>query len=99
MPKPTSDELAALVDCSVFATTYSFRETKKHVKNRIQKGGEGVVSSILLTYTERSGLWKQASSHPAPLQRLVQNEETYTQSVLRNIIFGIVGDLDVVDHW
>lgn len=99
MPKPTADELAILVDCSIFAATHSYQETKKHVKNRIQKETEGVVTSILLPFTERPGLWKQVSSHPAPSQFLAQNEDTYTQNVVRNIIFGIVGDLDVVDHW
>ncbi|KAF9211241.1 hypothetical protein BGZ59_008362 [Podila verticillata] len=99
MPKPTADELAILVDCSIFAATHSYQETKKHVKNRIQKETEGVVTSILLPFTERPGLWKQVSSHPAPSQFLAQNEDTYTQNVVRNVIFGIVGDLDVVDHW
>ncbi|KAK3842539.1 MAG: hypothetical protein J3R72DRAFT_127754 [Linnemannia gamsii] len=99
VPKPTAGELAVLADCSIFASTHSYQETKKHVKNTIQKEEEGIVTSILLLYTERPGLWKQVSSHPTPSQFLGQNEDTYTQSVVRNIILSIVGDLDVVDHW
>ncbi|KAF8944065.1 hypothetical protein BGZ47_004696 [Haplosporangium gracile] len=46
-----------------------------------------------------TSLWKQVSSRPASLPSLPQNEDTYTQSIVKDIIFGIVRDLDVVDHW
>ncbi|KAG0376254.1 hypothetical protein BGX24_008024 [Mortierella sp. AD032] len=63
-------------------------------RNNLKKQSEITDVSALLP-----GLWKQVSSHPTPWQFLGQNEDTYTQSVVRNIILGIVGDLDVVDHW
>ncbi|KAF9197749.1 hypothetical protein BGZ49_001672 [Haplosporangium sp. Z 27] len=44
-------------------------------------------------------LWQQSNSHPAPLTLLTQNEDTFTQGVVRNIILSIVNDLEVVDHW
>ncbi|KAF9177035.1 hypothetical protein BGZ51_009279 [Haplosporangium sp. Z 767] len=99
LPKPTACETALLMDFSIFAATHSYQEAKRHLRNRIQEKEDCIVTAVLLPYTERPGLWKQVSSHPASLPSLAQNEDTYTQSVVKSIIFGIIGDLDVVDHW
>ncbi|KAF8923534.1 hypothetical protein BGZ58_002832, partial [Dissophora ornata] len=99
VPKPTTSEIELFMDFSIFAATHSYQQSKRHIRNRIQGKEDCIVIAVLLSYTERPGLWKQVSSHPASLPSLPQNEDTYTQSIVKNIIFGIVGDLDVVDHW
>ncbi|KAG0260528.1 hypothetical protein BG011_001849, partial [Mortierella polycephala] len=99
VPKPTTSEIVLFMDFSIFAATHSYQEAKRHLRNRIQEKEDCIVTAVLLSYTERPGLWKQVSSHPASLPSLPQNEDTYTQSIVKSIIFGIVGDLDVVDHW
>ncbi|KAG0257272.1 hypothetical protein BGZ95_005292 [Linnemannia exigua] len=99
VPKPTTSEIALFMDFSIFAATHSYQEAKRDLRKRIQEKEDCIVTAVLLSYTERPGLWKQVSSHPASLSSLSQNEDTYTQSIVKNIIFGIVGDLDVVDHW
>ncbi|KAF9090939.1 hypothetical protein BGX27_002115, partial [Mortierella sp. AM989] len=47
----------------------------------------------------RPYLWLQTTSSSTPSSILAQNKDTYTQGVVRNIILGLVGDLEVVDHW
>ncbi|KAF9098110.1 hypothetical protein BGX27_000869 [Mortierella sp. AM989] len=61
--------------------------------------GESLVGDILRNYTERSSLWQQSSSYPNFPLSLAQNEDTYTQAVVKNIIFSLIGDLEVLDHW
>ncbi|KAG0373685.1 hypothetical protein BGX24_011389 [Mortierella sp. AD032] len=99
VPKPTTSEIALFMEFTIFTATHSYQEAKRYLRTRIQEKDDCIVTAVLRSYTERPGLWKQASSHPASLPSLPQNEDTYTQSVVKNIIFGIVGDLDVVDHW
>ncbi|KAF9167217.1 hypothetical protein DFQ26_005330 [Actinomortierella ambigua] len=79
----------------LFVEGTNVSETLMGARRKIlQKQSEIVDASDLLP-----GLWNQASSYPAPSRLLVQNEDTYTQSVVKSIVFGIVGDLDVIDHW
>ncbi|KAF9416475.1 hypothetical protein BGZ76_004660 [Entomortierella beljakovae] len=98
-PTPPAKEMMLVIDCSVFAATHTYQETMKYVRSKVLGNEESLVISILSHYTERPGLWKQISSHPSIAPPLIQNEDSYTQSVVKNIIFGIIGDLDVIDHW
>ncbi|KAF9110289.1 hypothetical protein BGX27_006568 [Mortierella sp. AM989] len=97
--KPTTSAITLFMDFSIFAATHPYQEAKRHLRNRIQGKEDCIVTAVPLSYTERPDLWKQVSSHPASLPSLPQNEDAYIQSVVKSIIFGIVGDLDVVDHW
>ncbi|KAI8599563.1 hypothetical protein EDD21DRAFT_445262 [Dissophora ornata] len=38
-------------------------------------------------------LWQNASRHS------LENEDTYTEMVVKSIVFGVLGDLDSADHW
>ncbi|KAK3813905.1 MAG: hypothetical protein J3Q66DRAFT_402489 [Benniella sp.] len=96
-PRVTPKEQVLLCDCAEFASKNSFSETKKHGKNRA-KGGY-IISTFLRQYTERPWLWSQPTSFPPPPPLLKQNEDTYTQGMIKSIIFSIVEDLNVVDHW
>ncbi|KAG0360732.1 hypothetical protein BGZ54_009408 [Gamsiella multidivaricata] len=99
LPTPSDRELKLLFDCSVFAASHTFQGTRRHIRNKVQTEGESLAANILRYYTERPSLWQQSTSYPIPPRSLAQNEDTYTQAIMKNIIFGVVGDLDVLDHW
>ncbi|KAI7818890.1 hypothetical protein BC939DRAFT_277242 [Gamsiella multidivaricata] len=99
LPTPPDREMKLLLDCSVFAASHSFQETKRHIRNKIQTEGESLVTDILRHYTERPYLWQHSTSYPIPPPSLTQNEDTYTQAIVKNIILGVVGDLELSDHW
>ncbi|KAI1297564.1 hypothetical protein EDD11_007037, partial [Mortierella claussenii] len=99
IPMLSCGEMKMICDCAAFAATHSFPDTKRHVQDKIRTEGENLAATILHHYTERPSLWRQSTSYPTPSSLLAQNEDTYTQGVVRNIILGIVGDLEVVDHW
>ena len=100
IPTVSDEEKKLLFDCSEFAASHSFLDSKKHVRNKIQTEGESLAGDLLRHYTERSNLWQQCTSYPMPsLSLLAQNEDTYTQAIAKGIIFGVVGDLDLLDHW
>jgi hypothetical protein len=99
VPKPTASEMVLLMEFSIFAATHSYQEARRHLRKMTQRSEDCVVAAILHNCSERPGLWKQVSSYPASLSPMSQNEDTYTQSLVKCIIFGIVEDLDIVDHW
>ncbi|KAF9961534.1 hypothetical protein BGZ72_003372 [Mortierella alpina] len=98
LPRPTTSEMELIADFSIFASSHSYQESKRHLRNKIREKEDSIASAILLSYTVRPGLWQQNSSHPASMSSLSQNEDTHTQSIVKSIIFGIIRDLDVVDH-
>lgn len=91
--------MTLLKEFSIFAATHSYQEARRHLGNRIKEEGDCIVAAVLLSYREAPTLWKQPSSHLASPSSLPQNEDTYTQSVVKSVILGMVKVLDVVDHW
>ncbi|KAF9950800.1 hypothetical protein BGZ70_001228, partial [Mortierella alpina] len=61
--------------------------------------GECVAAVVLRHLTERPYLWLQSASSPIPSSILAQNENLFMRGVVRNVILGLVGDPEVVDHW
>jgi len=54
---------------------------------------------LMSHYSQRPNLWLQSSSHPTPPPSPAQNEDTYTQAIVKGVIFGVVSDLELMDHW
>ncbi|KAF9970154.1 hypothetical protein BGZ65_011352, partial [Modicella reniformis] len=98
LPIPSESERRLLSDCSVFAASHSFQDTKTFVRDKIQTGGKSITAEILRSYTERPNLWLHNTSYPTPPPTLVQNEDSYTQAIVKCIIFGVVNDLELLDH-
>ncbi|KAF9180559.1 hypothetical protein BGZ49_004985, partial [Haplosporangium sp. Z 27] len=90
VPDASIEEMLLLSTCSIFAANHSFLETKHHFRDI---AGQTIIGEILKAYTTRPGLWQGDSHHS------LENEDTYTESVVKNIIFGVFGDLDAADHW
>ncbi|KAF9090488.1 hypothetical protein BGX27_002235, partial [Mortierella sp. AM989] len=99
-PAPSKEDLTLLNDCSMFAAMHSFQDTKRHVRNKVAFMEQSLVGDILRNYTENASLWQQSSSYPgARSLPLKQNEDTYTQDVVRNIIVSLISDMEMLDHW
>ncbi|KAF9578997.1 hypothetical protein BGW38_004934 [Lunasporangiospora selenospora] len=69
------------------------------VSDLLNQTEEGLVVDLLCHYSQRSSLWLQSASYPTPPSTLVQNEDTYTQAIVKGIIFSVVCDLELLDHW
>ncbi|CAO3571024.1 unnamed protein product [Mortierella alpina] len=70
--------------------------TSLHVRSKIATDEESLAATILHHYTERPYLWQQSTLYPVPSSSLAQNEDTYTQAIVKGIIFGVVGDLELL---
>ncbi|KAF8926974.1 hypothetical protein BGZ47_002430 [Haplosporangium gracile] len=69
-------------------------------RNILKKQSEIVGVSDLLTINFIFDAEFLRKHLPATIsESLLNNEDTYTQSLVKCIIFGIVEDLDIVDHW
>ncbi|KAF9422050.1 hypothetical protein BGZ76_003828 [Entomortierella beljakovae] len=90
IPTVSKDEMLLLSKCSIFAARHTFLETKRYFRD---VAGETMMGEVLKAYTTRPGLWQDESHHS------LENEDTYTESVVKNIIIGVFGDLDAADHW
>ncbi|KAF9426819.1 hypothetical protein BGZ76_002586 [Entomortierella beljakovae] len=88
-------EIKALAECSMFAACHSFLETKLYIRENAPHGT--IIGEVLRSYTTRPALWHNTKSTSLPY--IPQNEDTYIEDVVRNIIVGVFGDLDVKDHW
>ncbi|KAF9411983.1 hypothetical protein BGZ76_005252, partial [Entomortierella beljakovae] len=89
VPDASDEEILLLSKCSIFAAKHSFLETKRHFRDI---AGHSMISEVLKAYAMRPGLWQSDSHHS------LENEDTYTESVVKNIIIGVFGDLDAADH-
>ena len=99
IPTVSDEEKKLLFDCSVFVASHSFLDSKKYIRNKIQAAEEGLAVELMRHYSQRSNLWLQSTSYPTPPPSLVQNEDTYTQVIVKGIILGVVSDLELMDHW
>ncbi|KAF9426782.1 hypothetical protein BGZ76_002597 [Entomortierella beljakovae] len=91
VPATMPEELGVLNDCSLFASNHTFLETNQFAWG-LSSGT--LIEEILRSFTSRSNLWKSCSE-----ANLQSNEDTYIQHAIKHIIIGILGDLDVNDHW
>ncbi|KAI8596760.1 hypothetical protein EDD21DRAFT_387274 [Dissophora ornata] len=94
---PANEEVQLLSECSIFAATHSFLETKQYFRNHIQEGT--FIEEVLRAYTTRPSLWQDPSLQSSEELALPRNEDTHTDAVVRSIVIGVFGDFDVVDHW
>ncbi|KAI7818936.1 hypothetical protein BC939DRAFT_506156 [Gamsiella multidivaricata] len=96
-PIPANNEIQVLSECSIFAATHSFLETKQFFRNHIQAGT--VIEEVLKAYTTRPTLWRDLSLQSSAELTPPRNGDTSTDAVVESIIIGVFGGLDAADHW
>ncbi|KAF9106495.1 hypothetical protein BGX27_009126 [Mortierella sp. AM989] len=96
VPTPEQEEKLTLFDCSTYASSHSYKQTKQYVR---ALHSETLIGEILRSYTSRPNLWKDNPEPSAISPPLPSNEDTYIQDAVRHIIIGVFGDLDCNDHW
>ncbi|KAG0266048.1 hypothetical protein BG011_003486 [Mortierella polycephala] len=97
VPDPSEDEFRVLSLCSVYAARQSFMDTKNFILTQFQTGT--LTSEMLQVFTYRPHLWQDPSFEvPTPLS-LAKNEDTYLECNVKAIIFSVLGNLDITDHW
>ncbi|KAG0351579.1 hypothetical protein BC939DRAFT_508362 [Gamsiella multidivaricata] len=97
VPSPAKDEIQVLSKCLLYAACHSFLETKIYIQDNTK--ARTLLGDLLRAYTIRPGLWQDPSARFIDLPLLPKNEDTYMEVVVKNIIIGVFGDLDIVDHW
>ncbi|KAI8347015.1 hypothetical protein B0O80DRAFT_502988 [Mortierella sp. GBAus27b] len=94
------EERLLLLECSEFAASHTFLETKDFMLKKIDGEGRTITGEVLRGFTERANPWLQSNSYPTPpLSTLPQNKDTYTYATMENIVHGTLHDLEVSDHW
>ncbi|KAG0247918.1 hypothetical protein BG011_000729 [Mortierella polycephala] len=97
VPPPANDEIQTLSECLLYAAGHSFLETKIYIQDNIK--ARNLIGDLLRAYTTRPGLWQDPSVCIFDPPLLPKNEDTYMEVVVKSVIIGVVGELDVVDHW
>ncbi|KAF9319457.1 hypothetical protein BG006_002988, partial [Podila minutissima] len=94
---PTNDEIRMWSECLLYAAGHSFLDTKIYIQDNIK--ARTLIGDLLRAYTTRPGLWQDPSVQIFDPPLLPKNEDTYMEVVVKSLIIGVVGELDVVDHW
>lgn len=96
-PTPLHD-ITALADTAAFAAQNTYQATRTFIEDK-KYSSQGLAGRLLSIYTSRPALWQTLDSFPSAVRALGLNEDSYTESAVKGIIYSVMGDLDVVDHW
>ncbi|KAG0292909.1 hypothetical protein BGZ97_005476 [Linnemannia gamsii] len=94
---PTPD-IVAIADIATFAAQNTYQATRTFIDDR-KLNSQGLAGRLLSIYTSRPALWQTPDSFPSASQLLGLNEDSYTETAVKGIIYSVMGDLEVVDHW
>ncbi|KAF9545057.1 hypothetical protein EC957_011298 [Mortierella hygrophila] len=91
-------DITTLADTAAFAAQNTYQATRAFIDDK-KYNSQGLAGRLLSIYTSRPALWQTQDSFPSAVRVLGLNEDSYTESAVKGIIYTVMGDLEVVDHW